>query len=126
MIFKPKFKVLVVDDIFANQFLLASMLEEMNCNIRTASNGLEAFQALEAEKIDLVFMDIEMPVMNGLEATRKLKADPRFRDTPVIALTAHNLEDFCAQFETVGFDSILEKPYTSERISEVLAKFRLE
>lgn len=126
MNFKQKMRVLVVDDIFANQFLLASMLEEMDCNIRTASNGLEAFSAMEAEKIDLVFMDIEMPVMNGLEATRKLKADPRFRNTPIIALTAHNLEDFCAEFKDTGFDSILEKPYTSERISEVLAKFRLE
>ena len=71
-----KRKVLVVDDIFANQFLLASMLEEMDCNIRTASNGQEVFDALADEMFDIIFMDIEMPVMNGIEATKKLKADP--------------------------------------------------
>jgi CheY-like chemotaxis protein len=118
-----KRKVLVVDDIFANQFLLASMLEEMDCNIRTASNGQEVFDALKGEMFDIIFMDIEMPVMNGIEATKKLKADPKYRDIPVIALTAHNLEEFNEMFENTGFDGLLEKPYSCEGISEVLAKF---
>jgi len=121
-----KLKALVVDDIFANQFLLASMLEEMNCNIRTASNGREVFDNLEAEGVfDIIFMDIEMPVMNGIEATRKLKADPKYRDIPVVALTAHNLEDFQSEFEDAGFNTVLEKPYTSEGIADVIAKLGL-
>lgn len=120
-----KLKVLVVDDIFANQFLLASMLEEMDCNIRTASNGREVFDNLANEMFDIIFMDIEMPVMNGIEATRKLKGDPKYRTIPVVALTAHNLEDFSSEFEDAGFDTILEKPYSSEGIAEVIAKLGL-
>ena len=118
-----KRKVLVVDDIFANQFLLASMLEEMDCNIRTASNGQEVFDALAGEMFDIIFMDIEMPVMNGIEATKKLKSDPRYSHIPVIALTAHNLEEFNEMFADTGFDGLLEKPYSCEGISEVLTKF---
>ena len=118
-----KRKVLVVDDIFANQFLLASMLEEMDCNIRTASNGQEAIDALAGENFDIIFMDIEMPVMNGIEATKKLKADSRYCNIPIIALTAHNLEEFSEMFESTGFDGLLEKPYSCEGISDVLSKF---
>ena len=118
-----KRKVLVVDDIFANQFLLASMLEEMDCNIRTASNGQEAFDALGGEMFDIIFMDIEMPVMNGIEATKKIKSDPRYSKIPVIALTAHNLEEFTEMFADTGFDGLLEKPYSCEGISEILNKF---
>jgi len=118
-----KLKVLVVDDIFANQFLLASMLEEMDCNIRTASNGKEVFDMLETETFDIIFMDIEMPVMNGIEATKKLKADFRYSKIPIVALTAHNLEDFSSDFGNVGFDSILEKPYSVDGISQVLSNF---
>ena len=105
-----KLTVLVADDIFANQFLLASILEEMDCNIRTVSNGREVFDALEKEKIDIIFMDIEMPVMNGIEATKKLKSDFKYKAIPVVALTAHNLEDFSSDFDNAGFNSILEKP----------------
>lgn len=121
-----KLKVLVVDDIFANQFLLASMLEEMDCNIRTASNGKEVFDNLAVEMFDIIFMDIEMPIMNGIEATRKLKADPKYRDIPVVALTAHNLEDFCNDYQDAGFNTILEKPYSSEGIADVIAKLGLK
>lgn len=66
-----------------------------------------------------------MPVMNGIEATRKLKGDPKYRTIPVVALTAHNLEDFSSEFEDAGFDTILEKPYSSEGIAEVIAKLGL-
>lgn len=120
-----KLTVLVADDIFANQFLLASILEEMDCNIRTVSNGREVFDALEKETIDIIFMDIEMPVMNGIEATKKLKSDSKYKAIPVVALTAHNLEDFSSDFDSAGFDSILEKPYSCERIAEVLEKLRI-
>jgi CheY-like chemotaxis protein len=97
----------------------------MDCNIRTVSNGREVFDALEKEKIDIIFMDIEMPVMNGIEATKKLKSDFKYKAIPVVALTAHNLEDFSSDFDNAGFNSILEKPYSCERIAEVLEKLRI-
>jgi CheY-like chemotaxis protein len=61
--------------------------------------------------------------MNGVEATQKLKAEPRYSKIPVIALPAHNLEEFTEMFANTGFDGLLEKPYSCEGISEVLTKF---
>lgn len=119
-----KLTVLVADDIFANQFLLASMLEEMECNIRTVSNGKEVLDAVAKEHFDVIFMDIEMPVMNGIEATKTLKSDDNYKNIPVVALTAHNLEDFASEFGDAGFCDILEKPYSSEAIAELLDKLR--
>jgi CheY-like chemotaxis protein len=85
-------------------------------------NGEEILASLDAG-FDVILLDIEMPVMNGIEATKRLKADPRYSHIPVIALTAHNLEEFNEMFAGTGFDGLLEKPYSCEGISEVLTKF---
>ena len=77
-------KVLVADDVFANQFLLASMLEELSVGFKTVSNGKEVLDELPNDKYDIIFMDIEMPVMNGIEATKQIKNDYRFQKIPVI------------------------------------------
>lgn len=121
-----RINALIADDIYANQFLLASILEELNCNINMAENGKQALDLLKTEKVDIIFMDIEMPVMNGIEATGIIKNDDETKNIPVVALTAHNLEDFMQEISGAGFDAILEKPYSYERISEVLTKFTFE
>jgi len=122
-----KLTVLVADDIFANQFLLASYIDMIDptIGVRMVSNGKEAFDVLEKEKIDVIFMDIEMPVMNGIEATKKLKSDSKYSSIPVVAITAHNLEDFASEFGDAGFDTILEKPYSEETVLEVLKNLKL-
>lgn len=118
---------LIADDIFTNQFLLEAILTDdlkLDCNCRMVQNGKAALDVLKSEKVDMVFMDIEMPIMNGLEATSIIKAnDSPYKNIPVIALTAHNLEEFKEMFGNTPFDSILEKPYSVERITELLTEF---
>ena len=119
-------KVLIADDIFTNQFLLASMLEELSVGFKTVSNGQEVLNELPNDKYDIIFMDIEMPVMNGIEATKQIKQDFRYKEIPVIALTAHDIDEFQSQFNEACFDGIVEKPFTIDSISQVLAKFNFQ
>ena len=120
-----KLKVIVADDTYANLLLMQARLEDMDCEAAIAANGKEVFNLLETgEHYDLIFMDIEMPVMNGIEATRKIKADDKYKHIPVFGLTAHNLEDFISEYGDAGFDNVLEKPCPDSEISAVLDQFR--
>ena len=89
------------------------------------SSGTAFIGAYEPD-YDIVFMDIEMPVMNGIEATKQIKNDSRYNKIPVIALTAHDIDEFQGQFTEACFDSIVEKPFTIDSISHVLAKFNFQ
>ncbi|MBK7415172.1 MAG: response regulator [Dechloromonas sp.] len=81
-------RVLLVEDNPVNQELAEQLLQAVGIVVTTANNGLEALACLEREQFDAVLMDCQMPVMDGFEATRRLRADRRFADLPVIALTA--------------------------------------
>ena len=87
-----------------------------------AQNGKEAIEIIKKEQIDLVFMDIEMPVMNGLETTKYIreKLPSPLRFLPVIALTAHNPANFFEDFRQVGFDYLMTKPYSIEKIAKAI------
>ena len=116
-------RVLVVDDIFTNRLLLAEVLRALELEYDEVENGKEAIEAMEKTSYDLVLMDIEMPVMNGLETTRYIREKFPFplNRTPVIALTAHNPQLFFEDFKDSGFDELLTKPYSVEKISSLLA-----
>jgi len=103
-------RVLVVDDHPVNRRVIRLFLTPFECELIEAENGREALDALEASPIDIVLMDVKMPVMDGLEATRQLRADPRFERLPVIALTADVMS---AQIKTclaAGADAHVAKP----------------
>jgi len=103
-------RVLVVDDHPVNRRVIRLFLTPFECELIEAENGREALDALEASPIDIVLMDVNMPVMDGLEATRQLRADPRFERLPVIALTADVMS---AQIKTclaAGADAHVAKP----------------
>ena len=120
-----KLKVIIADDIFTNRLLLSEIIEDLGHDFITTENGKEAVDALLNNKIDMVLMDIEMPVMNGLEATRYIRENlpsPKCY-TPVIALTAHNPKIFFDDFKDVGFDQLLTKPYSVKKISELFDSF---
>jgi CheY-like chemotaxis protein len=120
-----KLRVIIADDIFTNRLLLSEIIEDLGHVFFTAENGKEAIDKLINNEIDLVLMDIEMPVMNGLEATKfireQLPAPKRY--TPVIALTAHNPKIFFDDFKDVGFSQLLTKPYSVKKITELLESF---
>ena len=120
-----KLNIIIADDIFTNRLLLSEIIEDLGHDFITAENGKEAVDALLNNKIDLVLMDIEMPVMNGLEATRYIREklpSPKCY-TPVIALTAHNPKIFFDDFKDVGFDQLLTKPYSVKKITELFDSF---
>ncbi len=117
-------KILIVDDIFVNRLLLKEVMKGLDVACIEAQNGKEAIEIIQREKVDLIFMDIEMPVMNGLETTRHIreKLPSPVRYIPIIALTAHNPASFFDDFRDVGFDFLMTKPYSIEKIKQAINK----
>jgi CheY-like chemotaxis protein/HPt (histidine-containing phosphotransfer) domain-containing protein len=104
-------KVLVAEDNLVNQQVAVGLLERWGCRVRVAANGLEALEALEEEVPDLVLMDVQMPEMDGLEATEEIRGDPRFKSVPILALTAHVLPEERQRCEDAGMDDYVPKPF---------------
>jgi two-component system, response regulator, stage 0 sporulation protein F len=115
-------KILIVDDIFTNRLLLSELINTLGHFTTEAENGKQAIDFLEKENFDLILMDIEMPVMNGLETTeiiRKTFPSPKNVVT-IVALTAHNPSLFFEDFSDAGFDELLTKPYSLDKIVELI------
>jgi len=117
-----KCNILIVDDILMNRILLKELLQQIPCEIKEAKNGIEAIDILKTSKIDIVFMDIEMPKMNGLETTEFIRNElpSPLNNVPIIALTAHNPNDFFEDFSSVGFNDLLTKPYSFEKVIDAI------
>jgi CheY-like chemotaxis protein len=103
-------KILVVDDTESNRDVLVRRLQKRGFEMIVAADGAEAWAKARAEHPDLVLMDIEMPVMDGYEATRKIKADPETAGIPVIALTAHAMPSYLQEALAAGCDDCQTKP----------------
>ena len=114
-------RILLVDDDVRNIFALTSALEQRGAMIETARNGREALEKLQAvPDIDLVLMDVMMPEMDGLEATRRLRQDRRFAKLPVIAVTAKAMKDDQEQCLAAGASDYLAKPIDLDRLFSLL------
>jgi len=113
---KPE--ILIVDDIYVNQFLLQAALEEAGYKSKAVCNGKIAVEEIINNNYGIVFMDIEMPVMNGIEAVTHIrtKLDDNKNKIPVIALTAHNYYDVSTNISNSGFNEIVYKPYNIEKL----------
>ncbi|WP_431112212.1 response regulator [Variovorax paradoxus] len=113
--------ILLVDDDVRNIFALTSALEQRGAAVEIGRNGREALEKLaQVREIDLVLMDVMMPEMDGLEATRRLRADPRFDKLPVIAITAKAMKDDREQCLAAGASDYLAKPVDLERLFSLL------
>lgn len=120
-----KLRIVIADDIFTNRLLLSEIIEDLGHDFISVENGREAIDALIHNDIDIVLMDIEMPVMNGLEATMHIReklGKPKC-DIPVVALTAHNPKIFFDDYKDVGFSKLLTKPYSIKKITDLLEGF---
>ncbi|WP_405377479.1 response regulator [Nonlabens sp. Asnod3-A02] len=113
-------KVLIVDDNKINQLVTQKVLEQHDMMHRTASNGKEAVDIVEKESFDFILMDINMPVMNGIEATRRIREFDV--ETPIIALTATNFVDPEKEVYRHGVNSIIVKPYDTEHLLQALLR----
>ena len=102
--------ILVVDDVFYNRELIKGMLIDQPLKIIEAKNGSEALRCLEKNDIHLILMDIRMPVMNGFEATKYIRNNPKYKDIPILAITASVLNTEKEMQEDYGFDELLTKP----------------
>jgi two-component system, cell cycle response regulator DivK len=102
--------ILVVDDFDDNRELYATMLVDAGFRVEQASNGREALDRIAEGKPSLVIMDLSMPILDGWEATRVIKADPSTADIPVIALTGHATNYGLQRAKDAGADLVLTKP----------------
>lgn len=112
-------KILVVDDAPDNRILISTVLSELGATVGNASDGLEAIEKIESEKFDLVLMDIQMPRLDGHEATRSLRRSGI--KIPIIALTAHAMNEEKIRCESSGFSGFLTKPLSKPAlVNEIL------
>ncbi len=127
---KPQFRarVLVAEDNLVNQEVATGILETMGCRVVTAASGREVLRLLEEDAFDLVFMDCEMPDMDGLEATRLIRRSEQDAGsaavrTPIVALTAHALAEVRQTCLDAGMDDFLTKPFDDDQISRALRRW---
>ena len=116
------YRILIAEDKLENRLLLHNMLKPLGFEIHEAVNGQEAVEQFEQWHPHLIWMDIRMPVMNGLDATKRIKESEGGSDTKIVALTAHALEDERIEILEAGCDDFIRKPYRDTEIFDVLSK----
>jgi CheY-like chemotaxis protein len=115
--------VLLVEDNEDNLVVYRTILDHVGYNVLEARDGEEGVNRAREEHPDLILMDISIPKIDGWEATRRLKADEATRDIPVIALTAHALEEDRERAMEAGCDGYLAKPIEPRRVVEEVRRF---
>ncbi len=117
-----KLHALVVEDHYINQELMREMLLRLNCSVDTVENGIEALAALESNVYDVIFMDLQMPEMDGFDATREIRRRERERKTPIIALTANAMHGERGRCLDAGMNDYLSKPFELQDIEALIKK----
>ena len=110
--------VLVVDDFEDNRSMYAAYLTYSGYHVLEAADGREAVEVASKQLPDVIVMDLTLPVMDGWEATRRLKADERTRHIPIIVLTGHSVAGRAQEFRKAGCDAFLAKPCMPEMLVE--------
>jgi CheY-like chemotaxis protein len=116
------FRLLVVEDRETNRRLLVRLLESLGFEVREAADGQQALDEWERWEPHLIWMDMRMPVMDGLEATQRIKSTPKGKCTAIIALTATAFEEDREHILLEGCDDFVRKPFRKDEIYDMLAK----
>jgi CheY-like chemotaxis protein/HPt (histidine-containing phosphotransfer) domain-containing protein len=116
--------LLVAEDVAINQFLIKHILNEWGCSVTFVSNGQEALDAVKDKYFDLILMDIQMPVMDGMTATAKIRAleDSERNKIPIIALTANALRGDEVKYKAAGMNGYLSKPFTEKGLYQAITE----
>jgi CheY-like chemotaxis protein len=113
--------ILIVEDNPVNQKLIAFLLARAGYTYEVAENGADALQRLDRSQFKLVLMDMMMPVMNGYDATKAIRANPKTRNLPVIALTANAMKGEDEKCRAAGCSDYLAKPYSKDQILNAIS-----
>jgi PAS domain S-box-containing protein len=119
------FRLLLVEDNEINRLLVIELLKETGIKIHTAETGMEAVTMITEGhySYDLVFMDVQMPIMDGCEATQRIRADNRFATLPIVAMTAHAMRDEQLRIMQSGMDAYVSKPIDARNMLQVMRTF---
>jgi PAS domain S-box-containing protein len=113
-------RILLVEDNEINQQLAQELLEDAGFMVMTANNGLEALSFLQKEKFDAVLMDVQMPLMDGYQATEEIRKQDRFADLPIVALTSHAMAGDREKSFEVGMTDHISKPINPDQLFSIL------
>lgn len=111
-----RFTVLIVDDIPVNIILLKTMLARTNVGILTATNGENALEIVRKQKPELVLLDIHMPVMDGMDVLKEIKADPELEKIPVIMVSAYTSAEDIERSMSLGASGFIKKPVIMDNL----------
>jgi two-component system, cell cycle response regulator DivK len=112
--------VLVVEDNDDSRYLMRLELERLGYLVSEAENGVKAVEMALREHPDIILMDLTLPQMDGLEATARIRADPEMSEVPIIAVTAHQENDFREEAKASGFNAYVTKPIDGSWLSELI------
>jgi two-component system sensor histidine kinase BarA len=120
----PGLNILLVDDNAINLKLAETILNNWQVNVKTATNGVEAYEYAQAEYFDLIFMDLHMPEMDGIEAAGHIRKTSKINNkTPIIALTANAMPEERQHILATGMNDILIKPITEQQLNDIIAEY---
>ncbi len=115
-------KILLVEDNVQNRYLMTFLLERSGYSVTVAEDGQEALDSLAAETPDIILMDMQLPRMDGYEATRRIKSDERLRGIPLVALTAHSMKGDRAKAVEAGCDEYVTKPVDADGLVALIER----
>ena len=116
-------KILVVEDQEDNRQILRDLLANIGYEMIEAHNGEEAIMAAQIQKPDLILMDIQLPILDGYEATRRIKAAPDLRHIPIIVVTSYALSGDEEKAHAAGCDAYVAKPYSARKLVETINRY---
>lgn len=116
----PARTILVVDDFDDTRLMMRLWLVKSGYRVIEAADGVEALKVLRGESPDLIIMDIEMPEMDGLAATRRIREEERLRDVPVVAVSAYGEEHWRARALSAGCNAYVSTPFEPQELSDLI------
>ena len=119
---EPIATVLLVEDTEDNRFMMRRLLEMAGYGVVEATNGEEAVRLAQSERPELILMDLSLPVIDGLAATRAIRKLDGLSQTPIVAVSAHDTSDFQAEALAAGCDSYITKPIDFSHLEVLIAR----
>ena len=116
-------RILMVEDLEDNRQMLRDLMASVGYELLEAVNGAEGVAMATKERPDLILMDIQLPVVDGYEATRRIKADPALCHIPIIAVTSFALSDDQAKAVAAGCDGYVTKPFSPKQLLTIIHQF---